>query len=400
MNWTVVLDIVLLLVLLAYASTMYRTGLLAGALSLMGLLGGGLLALWLLPHLLQRWPLGAEPVQRGVIVLVSTFISAALGQRVGAVIGGWLRSRVDYRPARTLDSWLGAAGAVVVAATLFWFVAGAVQGALPAPAAQVVGGSRVLQGIDRAMPASADHALADTRRALDGAGFPRVFSGLQSEPIRPVDPPEQDVASGRGVASASDSVVKVTGTATECGRGQQGSGWVAAPERVVTNAHVLAGVSNPSVQVGGTGRTHPATTVAFDPRRDVAVLAVPGLSADPLPIGPRLSHGDSIVIAGFPLGGPYDLGTGRVRDLMTARGEGIDGSSGVHREVYSFSGRVEQGNSGGPLLSPSGQVVATVFAQSQSSPSTGYALTLDETRPVVDEAAGASREVSTGSCTR
>lgn len=400
MIWTIVLDVVLVLTLLGYAAGMYRTGLLAGALSLLGLLGGGLLALWALPDLLQRWSADLGVVQRAALVLLGTLLAAALGQSLGARIGGRVRSWVRFRPARVLDSVLGAAAAVVVAATLCWFVVGTVQGALPAPVAQVVANSRVLPEIDRAMPPAADRALADTRRTLNRADFPRVFSGLQKEPVRSVEPPAPDVAGGRGVASAADSVVKVTGTAIQCARGQGGSGWVAAPERVVTNAHVLAGVDDPSVQVGGEGRRYPATTVAFDPRRDVAVLAVPGLPSDPLPTGPRLSHGDSIVVAGFPLGGPYDLETGRVRDLMNARGEGIDGSSGVQREVYSFSGRVEQGNSGGPLLSPSGQVVATVFGKSTSSTSTGYALTLEETRPVVDEAAGATRQVSTGSCTR
>lgn len=398
--WTLVLDIVLVLALLGYACAMYRAGIMASALSLIGLLGGGLLALWLLPGVVDRWLVDQGQAPRAVLLLLGVLAAAAVGLRLGALVGGWLRTVVSFRPARLLDSWLGAAAAVTVGATLLWAVAGTVQGALPGTAVRAVAGSRVLEGIDRVMPPAADRVLADAQQTLDSDGFPRVFSGLQREPIRAVAAPEPGPARGQGLDSAARSVVRVTGTAISCGRSQQGSGWVAAPERVVTNAHVLAGVSNPSVQIGGSGRRYPATTVAFDARRDVAVLAVPGLPSNPLPTGPRLSHGDSVIVAGFPLGGPYDLESGRVRDLMTARGHGIDGSSSVARDVYSIRAAVEQGNSGGPVLSPSGQVVGTVFAKSPTNASTGYALTLDETRPVVSEAVAATSAVSTGSCSR
>lgn len=400
MTGGIVVDLVLLLVLVGYAVGMYRTGLVAGALSLAGLLGGGLLALWLLPGLLQQWSAtDGRPALTGLALIAGILLAAVLGQAIGARIGARLRSWVRWRPARTVDSVLGAAGALVVAATLVWFAAGAVHGALPTAATQAVTNSRVLQTIDRAMPAAADRVLADARQTLDERDFPRVFSGLAPEPIRPVEPPEAGVARGQGVDSAADSVVRVTGTAHECGRGKEGSGWVAAPGRVVTNAHVVAGVDDPSVQVGGTGREYPATTVAFDPQRDVAVLAVPDLETEPLPTGGQLSHGDNVVAAGFPRGGPYELEEGRVRDVIDARGAGIYGNPGVEREVYSVSGELEPGNSGGPLLSPTGQVVGTVFATSMTDESTGYALTLAETRPVVQEAAGATEPVSTGGCT-
>ena len=299
--------------------------------------------------------------------------------------------------AEILDSVLGAIAAVAVGAGLVWLVAGAIVGTLPSPAPQSVTGSRVLQGIDRTMPASADRVLGGVYEALDVNGFPRVFTGVQPEAIRPVDPPDPGVTEGRGIESAASSVVKVTGRA-DCGHGQSGSGWVAAPQRVVTNAHVVAGVDNPSIQVGGTGRSYAATTVAFDPESDVAVLAVPDLQAEPLPTGEDQSHGDAVVVAGFPLGGPYDLESGRVRDRIEARGASIDGRPGVTRDVYSVNADVEQGNSGGPLLSPTGQVVGTVFAKSPTDERTGYVLTLEETRPVVEAGLRAGAAVDTGEC--
>ncbi|NYF97971.1 MarP family serine protease [Janibacter cremeus] len=398
MTGALALDIALLLALAAYAVRMYRTGLVAGVFSLIGFLAGGLLALWGLPGVLTRSDLaGGDPLRSGVLLVVGVLIAAALGQAIGAMVGLRVRSWVRFRPARVLDSFLGAVAALLVGATVVWLAASAVVGAFPG-AAQPVAGSRVIQVIDQAMPAPADRVLGGVYRALGTDGFPRVFTGVRPEAIRPVEPPPAGVTKGPGLEQAAGSVVLVSGTAPGCGRGQTGSGWVGAPHRVVTNAHVVAGVEQPSVQVGGTGETYPATTVAFDPRRDVAVLAVPDLAAPPLPTGERQSHGDEVVVAGFPLGGPYDLEAGRVRDLITARGAGIDGTPGVDRQVYAVNTRVEHGNSGGPLLSPSGQVVGTVFAKSQTHRDTGYALTLQETRPVLDRAARATDPVSTGSC--
>lgn len=399
MTPAVVLDIVLILALAAYAAAMYRVGLVAGALSIVGLLGGGVLALWGLPLLLQKWPaVNEDPMLTGLLLVVGTVVAALVGQRIGGRLGARLRSSVSFRPARAIDSVLGAAGALAVGASLVWLAAGALVGGSQGPAPSAVTDSRVLQGIDGVMPAGADRVVSGAYRSLDANGFPRVFAGVSPEEIRPVSPPEPGLAQGRGVAAAADSVVKVTGFAGGCGRGQSGSGWVAAPERVVTNAHVVAGVDRPSVQIGGEGRTYSATTVAFDARRDVAVLAVPELEAQSLPSGGQQSHGADVVVAGFPLGGPYDLESGRVRDILTARGAAIDGSSGVTREVYSINAQVEQGNSGGPLLSPTGQVVGTVFAKSQTDATTGYALTLDETRPVIEQGTQATGSVSTGSC--
>jgi S1-C subfamily serine protease len=153
-----------------------------------------------------------------------------------------------------------------------------------------------------------------------------------------------------------------------------------------------------SVQVGGVGREYPAQIVVFDPERDLAVLDVDGLTAAPLRLGGALSAGDESVVAGFPLDGPYRLDPARVRRTLTATGSDIYGQPGVTREIYSLYARVEPGNSGGPLLTSSGEVVGVVFAKSLDDPTTGYALTLNEARPVLEAAAGASQPVPTGGC--
>jgi len=200
------------------------------------------------------------------------------------------------------------------------------------------------------------------------------------------------------VARAAASIVKITGVATSCNRGQEGSGWVVAPERVVTNAHVVAGVSSSHVRIQGTGHSYNARVIVFDPKRDLAVLSVPGLPAPALSQGSALRRSDGAVVAGFPLDGPYRLDSARVRDVLSATGADIYGNPGVIRGVYSLYARVEPGNSGGPLLSPSGEVVGIVFAKSLDDDNTGYALTLAETRPVLEAADRSFSPVSTGGC--
>lgn len=390
-----VVDVALVLLLIGYAVGHYRAGFVASALSLVGFLAGGFLGLWLLPGVLTSWSATADdPVRQGLLLVVGVLVLAVVGQLAGARIGGGLRSLLRVRPALTVDSVLGAVAGVVVAGILAWFVAGSVQGALPVGASEAVAQSRVLRGIDRIMPKRADRFFAGVRKMVDDRGMPDLYAG----PVAPVEPPPTGSVRGPGVARAAASIVKVTGVASSCGLAQEGSGWVATPHRVVTNAHVIAGIEHPWVQVDGTGPRYPATPVAFSQDRDLAVLAVPGLDAPALPTGAALSRGDAAVVAGFPENGPYRLDGARVNALLRVLSNDIYGQPAPPRDVYAITGRVQPGNSGGPLLSPTGHVVGTVFAKSARGAPTGYALTLAESRPVVEEAAHATSPVSTGSC--
>jgi S1-C subfamily serine protease len=173
---------------------------------------------------------------------------------------------------------------------------------------------------------------------------------------------------------------------------------VLAPERVVTNAHVVAAVRDPQVRIGGEGRRYAARVVVFDPVRDLAILDVPHLPAPPLPLGHDLSRGDRAVVAGFPLDGPYRLDSARVREVITARGEDIYGKRPSVRRVYSLYATVQPGNSGGPLLSADGHVVGIIFAKSLDDDSTGYALTLQESEPVLAKGRAATDPVPVGAC--
>ena len=393
------LDIVLALVLVGYAVIGYRHGFVVSVMSLVGFLSGAALGMWLMPGLLHRWgAVDNNVVWRTFVLVVGVSVFAAAGQAI-AVSGGFrIRSGLRDEPGRLADSLLGAVATVLAVSMLVWFLAGAVRNGTQTPLAKAIGTSRIISTIDRLVPAQTARLFAGFQSVLDSEGFPRVFDGVRAEPIAPIAPPDSQLAVGPGVSRAAGSIVKITGVASSCNREQEGSGWVVAPERVVTNAHVVAGVASENVRIQGVGRSYDARVVIFDPKRDLAVLAVPGLPAPASTEGPSLTRSGGAVVAGFPLNGPYELDSARVRDVLPATGADIYGNPGVVRQVYSLYARVQPGNSGGPLLSPSGQVVGIVFARSLDDTNTGYALTLDEARPVLDAANSSSSPVSTGGC--
>ena len=393
------IDLLLAVVLLGYAISGFRQGLVVSLLSLGGFLGGGALAMWGLPMLLERWmTTQTADLRRVLVIVVGVVALASIGQAIGVAVGTRVRSHVRARHARLLDSTFGAVASLVAVCFLVWLIAGALRGA-PVPAlSKAIGQSRVVTAIDQVVPPSSGRVFAGFRTLLDAGGFPRVFEGFGSERIRAVEPPDPVVANTAGVRAAARSTVKVTGLASACDRSQEGSGWVVATGRVVTNAHVVAGVRRPQVRIGGVGRAYQGRVVIFDPVRDLAVIAVPGLPAPPLPVGSDLRRDATGVVAGFPLDGPYRLDSARVREVITARGEDIYGSRPSVREVYSLFARVQPGNSGGPLLSPAGEVVGVVFAKSLDDERTGYAMTASEVEPVLARAAAASEPVNVGGC--
>jgi S1-C subfamily serine protease len=393
------IDILLVVLLGSYAVSGFTQGLVVSGLSLVGFLGGGAVGMAVLPGWFARWPWAGEHVFASrVLLIMAVFGLAAVGQGAAVHLARRMRRRIHARPAVTLDSVLGGIASLVAVAVLVWFVAGGLRGITSTAVGRAIGESRVLTAIDAVVPTQTGALFAGFRQVLDRGGFPRVFEGLATEPIIAVDPPSAGALASPAITAATESLVKVTGVATECHRGQEGSGWVVSPGRVVTNAHVVAGVNVVSVRVKGSGPALRGSVVVFDPTRDLAVIAVPDLAAPALPLGTELGRGDPAVVAGFPLDGPLRLDAARVRQVLTATGQDIYGHPGVSREIYSVFARVEPGNSGGPLLSESGQVVGVVFAKSLDDDQTGYALTLDEAAPVLQAAATASSRVDTGSC--
>ncbi|EWT00183.1 colicin V synthesis protein [Intrasporangium oryzae NRRL B-24470] len=391
------IDLAILLVLGAYAASGYRQGLISSVFSLLGFFAGAMLAVWQLPNLLARWPAVADDTRTRVVVLVlGVVLLGWLGQYLGHLAGGAVRKRVELPSLRQADSVLGAIVVTLAAAVIVWFLGGSLRTVVSPPLAKAMSESKVLQAVNAVVPEQTGEIFAGFRGFLSSQGFPQVFGGLAPEPIRPVQTPDPAIATSGAIEQARRSVVKVTTRSERCDRGQEGTGWVLSPGRVVTNAHVVAG--SEVVRVQGRGQLLAGRVVVFDPDRDLAIISVPGLEAPPLQLGEDLGRGDSAAVPGYPLDGPYTVVAARVRSLLDARGLDIYGKDRVVREIYSLNTKVQPGNSGGPLLDDRGRVVGVVFAKSLEDDRTGYALTLNEAKPVLEQSPSAGRAVDTGAC--
>jgi S1-C subfamily serine protease len=386
-------DVIIVVLLLAYLANGIRRGLLLGGTTLVGLLLGAVVGIVVIPKLAAGLEAG---LLRAGVVLVGVLVLALVGQTLGAVVGAHFRAAVTNGSARVVDRVLGGLAALVASVVVLAVLLGALRG-VPSPGlSRAIGASTVAQAVDRVVPDAVNGLAGGLARTM-ASGFPRVFEGIGPEVILPVDPPNAEQVGAAAVAAAP-STVKISGTARSCDRTQEGSGFVLSPGRVVTNAHVVAGVTDPSVQVLGQGEELTATVVVFDSDRDLAVLAVPGLLAPPLPQGTELGRGDPAMVIGFPLGGPLTTSPARVRQVLDARGQDIYGRGGVTREVYSLYTQVRPGNSGGPVLDATGALVGVVFATSLDDPDTGYALTLEEAAPVLAAGVKATGAVDVGPC--
>lgn len=394
-----ILDLVLLGILLMQAIAGWQRGFLASVLGVVGLIAGGWVAIWGLPQLMAPTEtFRNNAIVRSIVMLVGVFLLATIGYGLLSDLG----RRVMAGQRRGLigrgDSLLGSLLSAAVAAVLLGVASLALYPVAPASWRGVMDESKVISALsDNTPPAVVDLAARATGELYD-AGFPRVFGDPGAEPDLPAQAPDGAVTDSAGVRAAAAGIVKVNSSMLSCNAAGTGSGWVVAPQRVVTNAHVVAGASDVTVQVGGTGARLRADVVAFDPELDLAILAVPRLQARPLERSGALSRGDSAVVAGFPRGGPYRTEPARVRGTLAATGTDIYDRQPVQREIYSVYARVIPGNSGGPLLTTGGEVAGTVFARSANSNDTGFVITDRGSRQLLDRAAGLSTAVGTGSC--
>jgi hypothetical protein len=346
----------------------WRRGLLGTTLSLAGLVAGAVLGARLAPHLLAE---GSSSPYLPVAALAGAVIGAALLQAVATGAASYVRGGLHLMPPlRALDTLGGVAAGAVWGLVLVW-AAGAV-------ALQLPGQRNLRQDVQRSEILSRLYSVAppsDFLRALSRIDQLPSLAG----PAPPLLPPNPRVLAQPAVRDARESVVKVTATA--CGLGVEGSGWVAAPHLVVTAGHVVEGAGG--IEVDG----HPAKAFAIDRTNDVAVLDVPGLDARPLPFA-NAQPGDGVAILGYPLNGPFDARAGRIGVTVRAM-QGL-----ASRIVTVFSGLVREGNSGGPAIDAAGVVRTTVFA-ARVGAQAGFGVPAAAVRAALARAHG---PVSTGSC--
>lgn len=386
------LDVLLLVLLLAYAVSGYWQGFITGAFATAGLLGGGLFGIWLAPTVLGD---AAPSVWVSLGALFVVLLCASFGQALLQFVGSRLRARITWQPARALDAVGGAALSVVAVLVVTWALGVAVTGAQLPWVSQQVRNSSVLGGVDGVMPARAVRALNSFNDVVGSSFFPRYLEPFAPERIVEVGPPPARIAGDPQVQAAAESVFKIHGESS-CGEGVEGSGFFYSPGRVMTNAHVVATVSTPRL-VTEDGEVD-TTVVYYDPDIDVAVLRVDGLAVPHLSFDREGEAGDPAAVLGFPEDGPYDVQGARIRAEQRLRSPDIYGDGTVVREVYSVRSNIRPGNSGGPMVSPDGEVLGVVFAASVTDRSTGYVLTADQVGEAAARGLTSSDPVSSGPC--
>ncbi len=392
------LDLILIVVVAAFAVSGYRQGFIVGVLSFFGFVGGALLGAQFGPSI-SRALVGGQ-TQQDVIAVVLLVSFAVIGQFIASSIGAAMRSTVTWHSATVLDSVGGSVVSMLSVLLIAWVVGSVlIESPFPVVDSQV-NNSIVLQALDKFMPSPARTMFSDFRRLLaSNSTYAEVFSGIGAERILAIPPPDPAVLNSPGFLAARSSVVKIQGVAPSCQRSIEGSGFVISPQHVLTNAHVVAGVTTGQTVITDTGTHLPATVVFYDPQIDVAILYVPQLNLPSLRLAGPANPGDNAVVAGYPLDAMY-LHTvpARIGGVQDAEGPNIYETSTVTRQIYEIRAVVESGNSGGPLLSPAGTVDGVVFAAAVGVSNTGFALTAAEVS--ADAAAGEhlTEPVSTSSC--
>jgi S1-C subfamily serine protease len=386
------LDWVLVVVLFVFLLAGYRRGFWVTLGTIVGLMAGAAAAFFSIPLVSQWVP---DPAWRVLAIVAAALVLVLIGQGIGSGIGRAIRLRMALPALRTADRLAGAVVNTVVAAALISLVAFSASSMGLPPVTSAISESRVITSINGLFPESAKSLIARVRSAVAGSDVvPELPEPVVSEtPTAEPTAPEP----GDALEEASASVVRISGTAFVCGQNQTGSGFAVSSDRVVTNAHVVSGLTEPSVEAMD-GSVYAGRVVHFDEIRDVAVIAVDDADLPPLETGADLADGEAGYILGYPSGGPFQMSPAEVQ----ARGEvavnNIYGAEPSLLDIYQLNADVQLGDSGGPLLDATGEVAGIVFARATGDIEVGYAITGDEAEQPLTAADQMEETVSTGQC--
>ncbi|MET0235335.1 MAG: MarP family serine protease [Kibdelosporangium sp.] len=392
MNWVDVL--VLALVVLAAISGA-RQGVVIALPALIGVFAGLVLGAIVAPLIVENFTNFAT---RAAFFIAIVVFLVALGETAGVWVGRTLRRKMKTPNLTPIESILGALVQGVVVFVVAWIIAVPLTTVTGLPGlAQAIRGSVVLGGVDDIMPPGADQLPNGVKKLLDDSGFPNVMGPFSQTPLVDTGPPDPALQSSPVVQRVRTSVLKIHARAQSCSRALEGTGFVISPQRVMTNAHVVAGTDQVSVETDN-GQLD-ARVVLYDPSIDVAILSVPELNARPLQFASQEANkGDSSIVLGYPLDGPYTASAARVRERINLRGPDIYDANTVTRDVFTVRAKVQSGNSGGPLVDPNGNVVGVVFGAAVDDDETGFVLTAKQVSDEVQQAPRLTRRVDTGAC--
>lgn len=393
MSPDLIVDLALLIVVLLSLVAGWRQGAFSAVFSAVGVVAGLVLGLTIAPLLLK---LSESQVVRVLLLVAVVVLFVGVGNLVGATVGTHLRNSVRHRATQRLDSLLGAFFQALVTLIVVWCLAVPLAAAVPGKLGAGLRESRGLSALDAAMPPAMQQLPSKLAALIDESGLPPLVSPF-ARSNRQVEAPNSAVLNSELVRALRPSIIHVMGDAETCSRRLMGSGFVIADDYVLTNAHVVAGTEE--VALDTVVGVKQATVVLYDPDADIAVLHSPDLGIPALQWtdGTLPTSADAIVM-GFPLSGPFEAIPVRIRARITIAGPDIYATGRVEREAYTIRGDIKQGNSGGPLLTPQGQVAGMIFGASVDATQTGYALTARQVLERIGDVQRLREPVGTGEC--
>jgi S1-C subfamily serine protease len=387
------LDLAVLAIAFVAAVSGWRSGALGSLLSFVGVILGAVAGVLLAPHVVSHLD---GPRTKLFVALFLILGLVVIGEIAGVVLGRAVRGAIRNGGLRTVDSVTGVALQLVAVLVAAWLLATPLTSSDQPNLAAAVRGSRVLSTVNDVAPDWLKRVPTRLSALLDTSGLPNVLEPFGRTPIVNVDAPDAALAADPVVAATRPSVLKIRGVATSCQKVLEGSGFVVAPNRVMSNAHVVAG--SETVTVESEGKTYDATVVSYDPDADISILDVPDLPATPLQFDMQEAPtGTDAVVMGYPGGGEFTATPGRIREIIQLNGPDIYHATTVTREVYTIRGTVRQGNSGGPLIDRDGKVLGVVFGAAVDDADTGFVLTSNEVAKQMAKVGNTAR-VSTDTC--
>ncbi|HEY0807851.1 MAG TPA: MarP family serine protease [Pseudonocardiaceae bacterium] len=393
MNWV---DLVVVLIAVLAAVSGARQGLVIALPAFAGVLLGAVVGVRVAPLLVRNFGNPATRVAFAVAILV---LLVALGETFGVWCGRMIKQRIRNPKLAGVDNALGAILQGIVVFVVAWMIALPLTSYSGLPGlTSALQRSTVLGAVNSLMPQSARNLPSDLRTLFNVPDLPNVTNPFTRLPANDVSPPNTALQASAIVQQVRPSVVKIHGEAPSCSRALEGSGFVIAPQRVLTNAHVVAGTDTDVVLVKD-GQLD-AHVVYYNSDIDLAILAVPGLTAPPLRFDGGAAHnGQDSIVLGYPLDGDYTASAARISSRFTLPGPNIYNDRNENRDVYTVYSQVRSGNSGGPLIDTAGGVLGVVFGAAVDDPNTGFALTAQQVTSVLPaNPTGLYRTVSTDQC--
>lgn len=394
MTAALIVDAVIVLGALAAWWSGWRQGAWTSILSFIGIVAGLVLGMVAAPAVME---LTEQTALRFLLGLGVVILLVGVGQIIGGMLGTTLRDRMRARSQQRIDSIVGAIFQVVAMLLITWLVSIPLASGLGGKVSKGISESEILGGISRVAPSQLSNLPSGIAALLNDSGLPPLVSPWTDRSTVEVEAPRIEVEDKELVERLRPSVIHVLGDAETCSRRLMGSGFVVAEDYVVTNAHVVAGTN--VVALDTTLGMKNAEVVYYNPDVDIAVLHSTGLGIAPLSWAPEQAQtGDDAVVMGFPLSGPFTASPARVREELTIVGPDIYAEGRVERHAYTVRGTIRQGNSGGPMINSTGEVLGVVFGASVDDSDTGYALTAEEVQSHIGDVTQLVNAVDTGTC--